>query len=319
MKNKFFTGLAIAVPTILVALLACSEIPEGYIPEKIAYARSYFIVQQGVDISTDAPNVNGASLPVKFRLLPVKDMDGNITTVLTDSVTTRVWNEAYDYKTDTTLEAVYAKITEKKLPVMSISEFGGQIRFSSASTEVPGGEYKISVEMSNSAGVYAYDDVLTVCLQREKNCEFVVSKEYSWSDQNIGWSMGESPSTYELENDPNGPNEIHLYFYDKNGNPFSWKKGEVINRGAERTSFEQVSFDEPIYSDEKAVFKYPFAPFPFGIGSSGYTYYYRILKDYVKYDNPERGGHFGILFDFRALSAGTWIIKIKYTGITRVP
>lgn len=319
MKNKFFAGWLMTVPAVLALLSGCSEIPEGYIPDKIAYARNYMIVQQGVDVSTDAPNKNGASLPVKFRLLPVVDEDGNTTTVLTDSVTTRVWKEPYDYKTDKTLEAVYAKLTEVKLPVMSISEYGGQVRFSSASTEVPRGDYKISVEMSNSAGTRVYKDVFTASLRTTKICEHTPSKEYSWADEENGWSMGETPATYEIENDANGANEIHLYIYDKNGNPFNWENGEVILRGDDRSSFELVSFDDPVYTSEKAIYKYPFAPFPFGTGgSTGFEYYYRIPKNYVKYDNPERGGYMNILFNFRALCAGTWTIKVHYSHITRV-
>ncbi|WP_287640634.1 DUF5007 domain-containing protein [Bacteroides sp.] len=320
MKNKIFAGLAIVVPAILTSLSGCSEIPEGFIPDKIVYAQNYVIVQQGVDKTTAAPNVNGASYPLKFRLLPVKDKDGNITTILTDSVTTRIWKEPYDYKTDKTLDAINAKLTEEKLPVMTISEAAGQVRFSSASSEVPSGEYTISVEMSNSAGTRVYNDVFVASLERTKIYDHSPSPEYSWADENIGWSNGETPATYEIINDEQGPNEIHLYVYDKNDTPFSWEKGEIILRGDDRSSFEQVSFDDPIYSDEKAVYKYPFAPFPFGSGgSTGLDFYYRIPKQYVKYDNPERGGYMNIVFHFQALIAGTWTIKIHYPHITRIP
>lgn len=319
MKNKFFAAMAMAVPAILVSLSGCSDIPEGFIPDKIVYAQNYVRVQQGVDKTTAAPNVNGASYPLKFRLLPVKDKDGNITTVLTDPVTTRVWKEPYDYKTDKTLEAINAKLTEEKLPVMTISEAGGQVRFSPASSEVPGGEYTISVEMTNSAGTRVYNDVFVASLERTKICEHTPSTEYSWADEKIGWSSGESPATYEIENDADGPNEIHFYVYDKNGTPFNWENGEVILRGDDRSSFELVSFDEPIYTSEKAIYKYPFAPFPFGTGgSTGFDYYYRIPKQYVQFDNPKRGGYMNILFNFRALCAGTWTIKIHFSHITRV-
>lgn len=316
----------LACTSLCIGLFSqCTGIPDGYIPESIGIAQNEIVVQRGVDFKTQKPDLNGASYPVFFSLESVTDENGNHTTVLTDSVPIRIWKAPYDYKTDKTMDAIYAKLDIDNAPPLQVLEASGQLRFTVGTSQVPGGTYKISLKMTNSAGTRVYKDVLTVKIPTEEEMELylmTISDTYSWnSEKPDGWNRIEEAATYDVQYDPNGENEIHLTVCDKNGSPFNWKNGEIVTRGTEdRGCLEQVSFEEPVYEASKAVYKYPFAPFPFAPGGTNeYNYYYRILRGYVKYDNPERSGYMNLLFNFRALADGTWNVKITYPAITRIP
>lgn len=323
MKNNYLISIrAIALLLMTTLFVQCTEIPDGYIPDKVVYVQNPFVVQQGVEITTSPPNINGASYPLRFRLLESEGPDGKMTTVLTDSVETRIWTKPYDYTTDKTIEAINAKITTVKVPVMRISGSGGQISFSSSSSIIPPGEYKVSVEMSNSAGTKAYKNVFTASIVKGETYQLTPSDTYSWNtEKGAGsWNKPEEAAKYDVQQDASGKSEIILIICDKNGNPFDWKNGEVITRGSDRGSFESLTFGQPIYTNEKATYEYPFAPFPFAPGGiNQYNYYYRILGSYVKYDDPAQGGFMNLTFNFRALSSGKWTVKITYPGITRIP
>lgn len=323
MKSNYLIGMrAVALLFMSILLVQCSEIPEGFIPDKVIYVQNPFVIQQGVEISTAPPNINGASYPLKFRLLATEDSNGEMSTILTDSIPTRIWTKPYDFNTDKTIEDINAKITTVKAPVMRISPPGGQISFSSASSEIPIGEYKVSVEMTNSAGTKSYKDVFTAVITGGQPFWVLPGGEgaYSWNSQVGSWGPAADAGVYDLKQDPSGANEIDLVICDKNGNPFDWENREIINRGTERSKLEDVCFEVPIYGTDKATFKYPFAPFPFAPGGrEAYQYCYRILGDYIKYDDSARSGYMNIVINFRVLSAGKWTVKIKFPAITRVP
>lgn len=311
----------VIILSVSMTLVNCSEIPDGYIPDQVIYVQNPFVVQQGIAITTAPPNVNGASYPLKFRLVSAENEEGEITTVLTDPRPTRMWTAPYDYTVDKTIEAVNAKTTVENLPVMRISESGGQISFTSASTEIPVGKYKISVEMSNSAGAKIYKDIFVTSIQESNSYWTLDGGEggYSWNSEVGSWGPAEAAGIYELQREPDGENEIEFIVCDKNDNPFSWKDREIIDRG-DRAKLEDVCFEAPVYTEHSAIFRYPFAPFPFEPGGKeAYQYSYRILGNYVKYDDESRSGYMNLVVNFRVLLNGKWTIKVKFPAITRVP
>ena len=323
MKDRYISCLYVAAMFSFMATFSgCSEIPDGYISDKVIYVQNPFVVQKGIEITTAPPNINGTSYPLSFKLLATEGPDGNMTTILTDPVPTRVWTKPFDYKTDKTIEAINEKMTVVDAPVMRISESGGQISFSSASTEIPTGEYKVSVEMTNSAGTRIYKDVFVADIQESASYWALDGGEgaYSWNSQVGSWGPIEAAGVYDFKRDPAGPNEIEFIVCDKNGNPFSWKDSEIVNRGTDRSKLEDVCFETPNYGETSAIFKYPFAPFPFAPGGSEqYQYCYRILGNYVKYDDSARSGYMNLVVNFRVLLEGKWTIKVKFPAITRIP
>lgn len=323
MKAKYICGLAIGMVSSVIAVLSgCEEIPDGYIPDKVLYVQNPFVVQKGIEITTAPPNINGASYPLKFRLLDTEGPDGKMTSILTDSIPTRVWTKPYDYTVDKTIEAINAKIATVKAPVMRISESGGQISFSSASSEIPIGEYKVSIEMTNSAGTKIYKDVFIADIRGGADYWTLTGGEggYSWNSEVGSWGPTEAAGQYDFKLDANGENKIEFIVCDKNDNPFSWKDGEIVNRGTQRAKLEDVCFEAPEYTERAAVFKFPFAPFPFAPGGSeAYQYCYRILAPYLKYDDSMRSGYMNLVVNFRVLVDGHWTIKVKFPAITRIP
>ena len=125
MKSKYVSCLYIAAMlSSMTTFIGCEEIPDGYISDKIIYVQNPFVVQKGIEITTAPPNINGTSYPLKFRLLEAEGPDGQMTTILTDPIATRVWEKPYDFKTDKTIDAINKKITVINAPVMRISESG---------------------------------------------------------------------------------------------------------------------------------------------------------------------------------------------------
>ncbi len=300
----------------------CSEIPDGYIPDTIGIAQNYVIIQRGVDFRTQKPDLNGASFPTIFSIEEVTDESGKPTSVLTDPVLTRTWKEAYNYETDKTLEAIYAKLDEVEAPALQVSEAGGQLRFTSGTDQVPGGTYKISLKMTNSAGTKIYKDVVTAKIQTYEEMDSYWTQDmggYSWNSPTGSWNAtAETGAVYDVQWNPAGENKINLVICDKNGTPFSWKAGEVILRG-ERGSLEKVGFETPVYTDDKAIHKYPFAPYPLQSGGQeGYTYSYRLPAKHVLYDEAHREGYCNFVFSFRLFKEGEWTVKLTFPTITKV-
>ena len=117
MKSKYVSCLYIAAMlSSMTTFIGCEEIPDGYISDKIIYVQNPFVVQKGIEITTAPPNINGTSYPLKFRLLEAEGPDGQMTTILTDPIATRVWEKPYDFKTDKT-------ILKKDLPFNIIVTF----------------------------------------------------------------------------------------------------------------------------------------------------------------------------------------------------
>lgn len=320
MKDIF--KLLICISLCVGLFSQCTGIPDGYIPESIGIAQNEVVVQRGVDFRTQKPDLNGASYPVHFSLEEVTDENGNPTTVLTDPVTTRVWLEPYNYETDKTMEDIYAKMDITNAPVLQVSEASGQLRFTTGTSEITGGTYKISLRMTNSAGTRVYKDVLTAKVQTEEEADSYWVQEmdaYSWNAAVGSWNgTAETAAKYDVQWNKEGENIINLIICDKHGTPFSWQKGEVILRG-DRASLEKIAFEPPVYTDEKAIYRYPFAPYPLGNGGSeGYIYSYRLPAKYVEYDDPKYSGFCNFVFAFRAYQDGEWTVKLTFPTISKV-
>ncbi len=176
--------------------------------------------------------------------------------------------------------------------------------------------------MSNSAGTRVYKDIFVAAIQESDPYWMLDGGEgaYSWNSQVGSWGPIEAAGIYDFKHDPDGENEIEFIVCDKNDNPFSWKDGEIVNRGTERSKLEDVCFETPNYTERSAIFKYPFAPFPFAPGGGEqYQYCYRILGNYLKYDDETRSGYMNLVVNFRVLLDGKWTIKVKFPAITRMP
>lgn len=314
-RNKYLLSL------IALSVIGCSEIPMGYISDKIIYMQNPLVVEQGIEKASASPTVDGSSYPLHFSISEVTDLEGNPTTVLTDSVPTRVWSEPFDYLKDTSIEDVNKKLQEVMSPPMRISESGGQLFFSTASTNVPLGKYNVSIKMSNTAGERIYENAITIDMKESAPYWVLEGGEgaFSWNSEIGSWGPVETAGQYFIEHDPEGENVIELMICDKNGVPFNWKKKEIVNRGVDRGKLEDVCFGDYEYTDRSAIFKYPFAPFPFAPGGKeGYQYSYRILKGNMVYDDPSHSGYMNLVINFRALKDGKWTVKIVYPAITHV-
>lgn len=320
---KYIIGGLIAS---LFGIIACTDVPDGYISDTILYYANPFVVPAGATTYSQAPNVGGSSVPVKFEIIEVKDEAGNVTDELTQGRRLLMWTSPYNSYTDTTLELIHAKrVYVEGEPTMRILERSGQLLFTESTSECEPGTYSISMKMSNTAGERIFKDVLKVRLEKQT----AVSGAANWAIEDTKginpYYWTNNPASFEFTHNPDGPNKIHVRVCDQNGNPFNWATGEVARRG-ERPCLEYATpWAETIYTDTEAIFEYPFTPFPFGNISSGdgtwstdYCYY-RIKSDYVGIDGYDsRRYNADITFFFTLYVEGEWTIDIKYPTINRV-
>ncbi len=310
---------------------SCEKVQDGYISDTILYYTNPIIVSSGVTSYSITPNLGGSSYPVKFELLDVKDSLGNSTDELTKLRDLYIWNAPYNSLTDTTLDLILAKreISESDV-TMKLIEGSGQFLFTEATSQCKDGTYSVSMKMSNSAGERIFNDVVKIKLQSIPYKEVTLNWNIALADPGFvdpggpgGW-MSQYMPKLEMVNDPEGPNKIHIQVCDKNGSPFSWKKGEIVPRG-DRPRLELATpWSKPEYTDTEAIFEYPFVPFPFGVTTSeGVTtdyWYYRIVANHCAIDGyvPQKW-HNNILFGFFWYQPGEWFVKMTWPMTTRIP
>lgn len=324
--KKYFKYVLITFLSCIFGIIACTEVQDGYISDRIMYYANPFIVASGVTTYSQAPNLGGSSVPVTFEILDVKDANGTSTDELTKGRRLLMWTSPYNSYTDSTIELIQAKRTwVEGEPTMRILERSGQLLFTESTLECQPGTYSIDMKMSNSAGERIFNDVLKVTLEDRTSA----SGPANWcitDTKGINpdyWTN--NPASFEFKHDPNGPNKIHVRVCDQNGNPFNWKTGEVAKRGSRPCLEFATPWAETIYTDTEAIFEYPFTPFPFGpISSEDGTWstdycYYRIKNDYVAIDGYDAQRYYAdITFFFYLYRAGEWWVDIKYPTINRV-
>ena len=118
MKSKYVSCLYIAAMlSSMTTFIGCEEIPDGYISDKIIYVQNLLLCRKGLRLP-QLHLILWNLLPFKIQILEAEGPDGQMTTILTDPIATRVWEKPYDFKTDKTIDAINKKITVINAPVM---------------------------------------------------------------------------------------------------------------------------------------------------------------------------------------------------------
>lgn len=332
MKKKIFFLFCI------VFLGSCEEIPKGYISERILYIKNPLNVDAGVTTYSEPPKLMGSTRPTKFELIEVRNEKGEIDTLLAKPRDLWIWVRAYDNRKDTTLEAVQSlRQLKPNVPTMHVIEGSGQLMFTEATREVLPGKYSLTIKMTNCAGSRVYKDIVSVIINR-KNPYTYQNQNHNIAATGSGWiepgGLNENdtrgvivqPGVPTVTHNPTGSNLIHLIIRDKNGSPWSWKKGEIVKRGDRPCLEYALPWTKGIFGDVDLTYEYPFAPFPFGaiITPDGVSwksrYDYRVLNDYVAIDGltPAKW-HVNLVFYFSFNYEGEWTFDITFPNLTRIP
>lgn len=315
-----------------------NNIPDGYLADTIVYIRNPLTVAAGTTLYSDAPNLGGSSFPVNFEVLEVRNEKGEIDSSLMKFRDLYTWVKPYNNLKDTTLALVQAKreITPNQ-PTMRILPGSGQLLFTEGTKAAAPGMYKLTLRMSNSAGIRILKDIITINLTNSQQYEYQ-NQNHNIAATTSGWIEPGGTSVYDTKGiiitpaistityNPAGPNKVHLIIKDKNGSPWNWKKSEMVKRGDRPCLEYALPFIKGIFGDTDLTYDYPFAPFPFGStftpdGNEWATRFdYRVLSDYVAIDGLTTGKwHCNLVFFFKFNYGGEWTFDLQFPSLTRIP
>ncbi len=333
MKRKLYI-----LAGLLILIIACEKIPIGYINDNILYIKNPFNVDAGKTTYSPVPKLLGSTPPVKVELVEVRNKAGEIDTILAMPRDLYTWKDAYSPKRDTTLEQILnLRELTPNVPTMHVIEGSGQLMFTEATIDVPGGEYSLTLKMTNIAGTRIYKDAVSVIINQGNPYEFenqnhnIAATGDGWvepggKDQYDSRGVQITPAELSVIHDDKGPNKVHLIIRDKNGNPWSWKNNEMVKRGDRPCLEFALPWTEGVFNDVDLVYEYPFAPFPFGKIVTGAgdgiewnrRYDYRLLADYVAIDGltPNKW-NVNMVFYFSFNVPGEWTFELQFPSLTR--
>jgi hypothetical protein len=336
MKRIFKLGLII--PIILILAWACKKIEVGFISDYIKYVVPAIKVTQGTYYVSPLLAPDGSTLPLNVELLEVRNKETG--QVATDLITPRpvlIWTKPYNYKTDITEALVMAKLEKKDLPAFEVNEVSGQIIFNANTKFATGKKYEADLRISNVKGskdykgiaqiemtpltpvVYTGGTVITIT-DKAKNSTFWTFTE-NLAAHNAGTSAIFKVTKISNASDPGIT--VSLKVVDKNGVPFSPKKGEVqkMYPGSVLPVFDDTSINTE-YNDDAIVFHFPVLPFPFYTWYNTQPFMYYHIVDTAVGDisvpgyNPARAYYLKFRTNMKIFEPGTWEIKVIFPNVT---
>ncbi|MCK7556710.1 DUF5007 domain-containing protein [Chitinophaga sedimenti] len=265
----------------IAGVVACEKVPEGFISDKFTYRPRPFNVTQGISAYSPAIEADGSTLPVKVKLLEIRDkstgkvLDSNdlapkeITVYLAELTSN-----------DTTVELLNKKLARASKRPFEIVENGGRMVLSAATEYWNSGRYVFDVQVSNisgtriikNAGEIQVNPKVTYEVQRRTVTTSDNGSETNFQDVFAG---GQMPMT--VERDPAGPHKIIIKFKDRLGKSFNPAKGEVVYRG-DRPHFQKYNpYFKEVRTDSTIEFGHPnLAKFPYFTVNGDVSSYYRI-------------------------------------------
>lgn len=158
-KKKIHMKKALYLLGLSLFVLSCEQPEIGYISDNIHAPSELISVPRGVFYAPkNYPVVEGTTYPIEWSLTGVTDKNGNPTTELTDLHEMRIWKEAFDPRTDTTLEIAMKKLVVSNEPPMILNPVSGDFVFTQTTRFVPGSEYTVSVKAKNLRGERVLDN-----------------------------------------------------------------------------------------------------------------------------------------------------------------
>ncbi len=300
---------------MIVGLICCEKPEVGYLSDNIFYKVNPFVVEQGTTTYSAAITANGSTSPLYVSLVDVRDADGNdASEALLTEQSIPIYTGTIT-KSDSTLELLYAKMSDSLVAPFNINNIGGRLEFSAATSYLDTGSYFVDVEVSNSKGSYIIEDAVEIQLQTAET-EYEISYRSATTtpvgDETTYNSL--SAPTVTVERDGSGGNYIYFMFKDVNGNFFVPSNNEIRTR-SDRPSFADWDpWYEPVKNDTAMIFQYPeVKSMPVysdmtldGTAWSDGICYYRVNGNYVVGDE-----HVNPVFTINYNMTGTYYVTIQ--------
>lgn len=321
------TGICALVTLLLLAVVSCKKITEGFLSDNVRYVSGTIDVPRGaVYAASESLGTDGSTPPFTFKLINLRNKE-------TGEPAPSAFYTQYDvmmFKTgmvfnaalDTTVELLNAKRQLINTLPMIFNEKSGQLVFNRASANLPLGRYVFDVEMTNVHGTKLFPALgeINVIDPKPEDYFQVTYQANNGSNASEVFTSTTAPVLTCQRVSGDGARVI-LKIVDKNGKPFNPQKGEVIKRG-DRPVFEtHVKFNPVALTDTSMICDFEVAPFPLtnyndGRTDWGYLIYYRIPMAYATIDNLANN-NVNPSFGFRILMEGTYIVTVRLPSVTR--
>lgn len=316
--NKRFITICLSALMMMGSISGCKKIEKGFISDYMYYSPNPIIATQGGVFNSKAIELDGTTGPVTVKLLAVRNADTGqpAPDMIKEFNIKQFLGEITS--DDSTIALVNKKIVVKPALPLEVNAIGGRISLSQATAFVSTGNYVIDVQVSNVRGTREILNACKIQLLPKTNYALDPDPFYTTSDVNAETGFSDlSPLPITITYDNKGPNKIRFEYVDKNGVAFNPSAGEVITRG-DRGNFSQMNPYYPLVRTTSAL-EWDFIDFPNGfpikLGSNGTGNYYRIPGRFTvenKNVNP-------VFFGFKALSPGTFTVRVQIPTITRKP
>ncbi|MGJ1433759.1 DUF5007 domain-containing protein [Sphingobacterium spiritivorum] len=298
MKSTIKNTILIIIVT--VGFGGCKKVQTGYLSDNIRYASNPVAVNQGVFAITQGIIPDDSTPPFKITLINVRNKEtGKREEAFFKEYNVTVWKQAYDPRTDTTLEIITSKRTKEKKTAFSVLEKSGQLLFSQATDSVPLGDYLVDIKVENPNGTKIYEGITTIRINpvQEYTYEnapyFIVSPvnnesfiRFPYDDQWFDPSKGQSATaTLKITRVANEPNQIVFKVLDKNGKIFPGKALERRPSGNGFLNNLSTFAYKTTVTDTAVLYDYAQARFPdvyWDTQGNGINCYYRIYEKWIE-------------------------------------
>lgn len=290
MKNILFSA------AILLLLPGCYKAidKKGFLSNDLYLkGADTIMIPLGGKGSTDIAWLDGSSMPAHFSIENVRDENGNRSEQFFTKYNYSTWIKPYNNKTDTTLDLIKAKISDRELPCFDINPVNGMLQYLETTSNLknPGDIFHVDVKVSNSKGEKIYKDYAILKLTSDKKpftfyrstvaiilvngggqTTFTlydyIPEEALDRHQNIYDRNGkELLDIYKLSDEPSTGIKVLIQYKDSNGKIFDSKDYATYASGTE--SYFDYAVNR-VNTPEGAMIEFPMTPWPANPGLLSY-------------------------------------------------
>lgn len=317
-KNSLI-ALVTCCTAILIMLAGCNKTPIGFISNNLYYTVNPFIVNQGKTIVSEGLIADGSTTPINVKLLAVRDAatgkDASNILLKKDTVTIFTGQVLY---TDSTLEAIGAKLKDSLLAPFSVNPVGGRLQFTQATNYVPIGQYVIDIQASNIRGTKTLNNACVINVVGASPDSILYTGYTQATSQYVVVNHPPIANLHaSIKYDAAGANKIIFVFKDKNGEYFDPAKGEVVNRPGRPYWHDWDPYYPQVKTDTSLEYQYPsnlpkfpiFASSSYGQGFGTSITYYAVLGKY----NSTGLNLDGVITPAFNITKGTYVVTLLFS------
>ncbi|WP_200975765.1 DUF5007 domain-containing protein [Echinicola sp. 20G] len=296
MKKSIYQLLIVS----FLGVISCTPPEIGYLSENVHSTQDTISVPRGTFTVSARPAIENSTAPLNWEIIGFTDMDGNPNNELLETHEIRIWKEAFNGDTDTTMALAEAKLELSEEPSIMMNEISGEFAFTQATKFVQNSLFKADVQVSNIKGEKLLQDFTVIKLEPFNAVEFptemrsrlLLDKDNGNTiahtgvitgpdDENIPSVLdGTNPyfSIQKISNEPANSVQVDMIIQDSYGNTVDTDEITFYPSGSSYLQNYHDNSVETIEGEKSTSFFLPAPPFPQYArnysGNSSYLMYY---------------------------------------------